>query len=133
MRINFYENHGSCRVWDSYYLQSKIMSNFKYFGVKFLIQIFERKIIYLYGSEAWFRVKGSWQCWWFIFYVKRLKYLIYLSYWTTKWWRSLLWKGEVKANKFSGSRVCETVVGKNISQIVKSKIKVLAISNWRYF
>ena len=32
--------------------------------------------------------------------------------------------------KFSGSRVCETVVGKNISQIVKSKIKVLAISHF---
>ena len=32
--------------------------------------------------------------------------------------------------KFSGSRVCETVVGKDISQIIKSKIKVLAISNF---
>ena len=32
--------------------------------------------------------------------------------------------------KFSGSRVFETVVGKNISQIVKSRIKVLAISNF---
>ena len=32
--------------------------------------------------------------------------------------------------KFSGSRVYETVVGKNISQIVKSKIKVLAISHF---
>ena len=42
--------------------QSEIMSNFKYSGVLFLIQIFESKIIYFYDGEAWLRVKGSWQC-----------------------------------------------------------------------
>ena len=42
--------------------QSEIMPNFKYLGVKFLIQIFESKIIYFHDGEVWFRVKGSWQC-----------------------------------------------------------------------
>ena len=37
-------------------------------------------------------------------------------------------------HKFSGSRVCETVVGSNISQIMRSKIKILAIRYiLRYF